>query len=279
MDTLAALTRGSTKSAGRRRARRPTVREAPTPWRRRLRPSRIRGCARRSSRPRPASGPPKASRRCSRTCARTMPACAPARSMRCARCPRLRRRTCRPCCRMRIRTCACSPAISPANLPQRRSHPAALRSARGRNRGERLRRGGRRSGRDRRTGSPAGPGAMRRPLPRRPVPGVRHQGRGRADRAGIPPTDVTDPAPLTEEEFRRLCEFLYRRTGMVFTETKRYYVERRITERMAATGATTFAELLRPAAQRHARRGRSSSSMPSRSTKPISIGKTTSSAA
>jgi chemotaxis protein methyltransferase CheR len=46
---------------------------------------------------------------------------------------------------------------------------------------------------------------------------------------------------ITEEEFRRLCEFLYRRTGMVFTETKRYYVVRRINERMSATGATTFA--------------------------------------
>jgi chemotaxis protein methyltransferase CheR len=46
---------------------------------------------------------------------------------------------------------------------------------------------------------------------------------------------------VTEEEFRRLCEFLYRRTGMIFTETKRYYVERRINERMRATGATSFA--------------------------------------
>jgi len=46
---------------------------------------------------------------------------------------------------------------------------------------------------------------------------------------------------LTGEEFRRLCEFLYRRTGMVFTETKRYYVERRVMERMAASGSGTFA--------------------------------------
>ena len=37
-----------------------------------------------------------------------------------------------------------------------------------------------------------------------------------------------DPPPVTTEEFRRLCEFLYRRTGMVFTEAKRYYVERRV---------------------------------------------------
>ncbi len=46
---------------------------------------------------------------------------------------------------------------------------------------------------------------------------------------------------LTEEEFRKLCEFLYRRTGMIFTETKRYYVERRVVERMLATGSDSFA--------------------------------------
>ena len=45
---------------------------------------------------------------------------------------------------------------------------------------------------------------------------------------------------VTEEEFSRLCEFLYRRTGMVFTEAKRYYVERRIHERMTATGSASF---------------------------------------
>jgi chemotaxis protein methyltransferase CheR len=51
---------------------------------------------------------------------------------------------------------------------------------------------------------------------------------------------VAEYAALTEEEFRRLCEFLYRRTGMVFTETKRYYVERRVIERMQATGSASF---------------------------------------
>ncbi|MES2626142.1 MAG: protein-glutamate O-methyltransferase CheR [Pseudomonadota bacterium] len=45
---------------------------------------------------------------------------------------------------------------------------------------------------------------------------------------------------LTEDEFRKLCEFLYRRTGMIFTETKRYYVERRVVERMVATSADSF---------------------------------------
>jgi chemotaxis protein methyltransferase CheR len=51
---------------------------------------------------------------------------------------------------------------------------------------------------------------------------------------------MTETASVTEDELRRLAEFLYRRTGMVFTETKRYYVERRIAERMAATSNNTF---------------------------------------
>src|SRR4051794_9948959 len=49
-----------------------------------------------------------------------------------------------------------------------------------------------------------------------------------------------NPSSVTGEELRILCEFLYRRTGMIFTESKRYYVERRIQERMSATGATSF---------------------------------------
>ena len=47
-------------------------------------------------------------------------------------------------------------------------------------------------------------------------------------------------AELTVDEFRRLCDFLYRRTGIVFTEAKRYFVERRVVARMTATGARTF---------------------------------------
>jgi chemotaxis protein methyltransferase CheR len=52
---------------------------------------------------------------------------------------------------------------------------------------------------------------------------------------------VSEFAAVTEEEFARLCEFLYRRTGMIFTEAKRYYVERRVNDRMTATGAMSFA--------------------------------------
>jgi chemotaxis protein methyltransferase CheR len=51
---------------------------------------------------------------------------------------------------------------------------------------------------------------------------------------------VTDAPSITKEEFQQLCDYLYRRTGMVFTEAKRYYVERRVNERMAATASPTF---------------------------------------
>jgi chemotaxis protein methyltransferase CheR len=51
---------------------------------------------------------------------------------------------------------------------------------------------------------------------------------------------VSEFPELTQDEFRRLCEFLYRRTGMIFTEAKRYYVERRVFERMTATGSSAF---------------------------------------
>jgi len=52
---------------------------------------------------------------------------------------------------------------------------------------------------------------------------------------------VPEQPALAEEDFRRLCEFVYRRTGMVFTEAKRYYVERRVVDRMAATQSESFA--------------------------------------
>lgn len=51
---------------------------------------------------------------------------------------------------------------------------------------------------------------------------------------------MADPPQMTEDEFRRLAEFLYRRTGMVFTESKRYYVQRRVWERIDATSSQSF---------------------------------------
>jgi chemotaxis protein methyltransferase CheR len=45
---------------------------------------------------------------------------------------------------------------------------------------------------------------------------------------------------VTPEDVRRLCEFLYRRTGMLFAEDKRYFIDRRLEERIATTGASSF---------------------------------------
>jgi len=45
---------------------------------------------------------------------------------------------------------------------------------------------------------------------------------------------------LTADEIHRLCRFLHRRTGMIFGESKRYYIERRIADRMVAVGIRTF---------------------------------------
>jgi len=44
---------------------------------------------------------------------------------------------------------------------------------------------------------------------------------------------------LTTEEILGVGELLYRCTGMIFGENKRYYIERRITERMRRTGMAT----------------------------------------
>jgi chemotaxis protein methyltransferase CheR len=52
---------------------------------------------------------------------------------------------------------------------------------------------------------------------------------------------VTEPPDVTEEEFRKVCDFLYRRTGMLFTEVKRYYVQRRISDRMGFLRIASFA--------------------------------------
>jgi chemotaxis protein methyltransferase CheR len=49
---------------------------------------------------------------------------------------------------------------------------------------------------------------------------------------------------LSADEIVRLCEIIYRRTGMIFGESKRYYIERRIAERMVATGVRRFSAYL-----------------------------------
>jgi len=44
---------------------------------------------------------------------------------------------------------------------------------------------------------------------------------------------VSEPEAVSDEDFQKVCDFLYRRTGMLFTASKRYYVQRRISDRMS----------------------------------------------
>ena len=57
-----------------------------------------------------------------------------------------------------------------------------------------------------------------------------------ADSDGVEPSAVQ----ITPEEVQRFCEFLYRRTGLSFTESKRYFIDRRLEDRIAATGSSSF---------------------------------------
>ena len=45
---------------------------------------------------------------------------------------------------------------------------------------------------------------------------------------------------ITQEDVRRLCEFLYRRTGLSFADSKRYFIDRRLAERIAVTQSASF---------------------------------------
>jgi chemotaxis protein methyltransferase CheR len=51
-------------------------------------------------------------------------------------------------------------------------------------------------------------------------------------------------AGIGAEELRHLCDFLYRRTGMAYGETKRYFIERRVADGMARAGSRDFSAYL-----------------------------------
>jgi chemotaxis protein methyltransferase CheR len=55
---------------------------------------------------------------------------------------------------------------------------------------------------------------------------------------GASETDA--PAAMNHEEYAKFCEFFYRQTGIRFQEDKKYYVERRVADRMAKTNSRTF---------------------------------------
>ena len=47
---------------------------------------------------------------------------------------------------------------------------------------------------------------------------------------------------VTDDEVRRLCDFLYRQTGILLGDNKRYFIDRRLAERIAATDSASFQE-------------------------------------
>ncbi len=51
--------------------------------------------------------------------------------------------------------------------------------------------------------------------------------------------------PLSGEDLRVLSDFLYRRTGMIYGESKRYFIERRLALRMEHSGLATVGSYLR----------------------------------
>ena len=51
-----------------------------------------------------------------------------------------------------------------------------------------------------------------------------------------------DANALTPAELAQLCDYLYQLTGMVYGEAKRYYVERRVADRMAVHGDRAFGD-------------------------------------
>jgi chemotaxis protein methyltransferase CheR len=57
-------------------------------------------------------------------------------------------------------------------------------------------------------------------------------------------TPLVGVPSFSAENLQRLCDFLYRRTGMSYGETKRYYIERRVQDGMARAGTTQFGAYL-----------------------------------
>lgn len=48
--------------------------------------------------------------------------------------------------------------------------------------------------------------------------------------------------PLTPDDLARLCQFLYKRTGIQYGESKRFFIERRLAARMAQVSLSRFSD-------------------------------------
>jgi chemotaxis protein methyltransferase CheR len=45
---------------------------------------------------------------------------------------------------------------------------------------------------------------------------------------------------ISDEDYKKFCEFFYRKTGIFFDDSKRYFVDKRLVERIEANGAKDF---------------------------------------
>ncbi|MFT3856429.1 MAG: protein-glutamate O-methyltransferase CheR [Aquabacterium sp.] len=60
--------------------------------------------------------------------------------------------------------------------------------------------------------------------------------------SGNGPGGRAAPPVITEADFQKFAEFFYRKTGIHFEDSKRYFVDKRLIDRMKATGAESFRE-------------------------------------
>ncbi|MEO0274674.1 MAG: protein-glutamate O-methyltransferase CheR [candidate division WOR-3 bacterium] len=51
---------------------------------------------------------------------------------------------------------------------------------------------------------------------------------------------ATDEIVISDQDFEKFKEYFYRKTGIMFDQSKRYFVDRRLIERIKATGHTCF---------------------------------------
>jgi len=52
--------------------------------------------------------------------------------------------------------------------------------------------------------------------------------------------EVNSQLAINDEDFRKFQEFFYRKTGILFEPSKRYFVDKRLLDRMDATGSRSF---------------------------------------
>jgi chemotaxis protein methyltransferase CheR len=58
----------------------------------------------------------------------------------------------------------------------------------------------------------------------------------------LPSRPTALPILITEGEYRKFCEFFYRATGISFGDNKRYFVDKRLIDRIEKTGLLNFAD-------------------------------------